>query len=229
MTPQDVERLLNQTIYSWDVTSLLGGIVDFLEFSEQNISRQRAREVQRAKEEAKALEFEPEDALFLLQARDQIVESAEYRFDIALSQSVRYAGLLAYVTSVEWCSKLFGARLAVPLRIPPRKNGAIHVLEHLNQAVGQRITSEVETFRQVMLVRNCVAHSAGLVKGTQREADTRQAIATLQGFGLSGTNFIGESVHIETGAIEALARSALLWVPSVDEECSSNGTFRPHP
>jgi antitoxin HigA-1 len=38
-------------------------------------------------------------------ARVQIVESAELRFDIGLSQSVRYGGIVAYVTSVEWCMK----------------------------------------------------------------------------------------------------------------------------
>lgn len=226
-TQEQLDRLLNEPMYSWDVSSLLGGIVDFLEFSEGNLSWQRRREVRRAEKEADSLEFKPEDSYFLPQARDQIVESAKYRFDVGLSQRVRHAGLVAYVTSVEWCSRLFETRLksALPKK-PNRMNLAVHILQHIDSKVGHRLAGEIETFRQAVVIRNCVVHSAGVVKGDKREAEIRQAIALVSGFRLSTEAFLGESVHVDEGAIEALARSALAWVPSVDKECSENGTFK---
>lgn len=103
LTSEQLQRLLDEPIYSWDVCNLLSGTVDFLAFSESNLVWQRRRELQRARERANALEFEPEDGHLLPQAREQIIESAELRFDIGLSQSVRYAGLISFVTAVEWC------------------------------------------------------------------------------------------------------------------------------
>jgi len=230
VTPEEIDRLLNEPIYSWDVSSLLSGIVDFLAFSERNLSWQRRREVRRAQQEAADLEIEPEDAYFLSQARAQIIESAKLRFDIGLSQSVRYAGLVAFVTSIEWCSRIFAALLSTPMpKRPNGKNEVVHVFEHLNGKVGGRLTGEVDTFRQVVIIRNCVVHSAGLVKNDKYETELRQAIASVKGFGLSTEGFVGETVHIDEGAIDALARSALSWVPALDKECWENGTFKRRP
>jgi hypothetical protein len=229
-TPEQIDRLLNEPIYSWDVSSLLAGIVDFLEFSEGNITWQREREVRRAKQEAEGLEFEPQDAHLLPQAREQIIESAELRFDIGLSQSVRYAGLVTYVTAIEWCAKLFASRLFASLpRKPNRKNEAVHVLEYLNNKVAHRLTREVDVLRQIVFIRNCTVHAAGLVKGDKHETEIRQAVAAVPGFGLSTAGFMGETIHITGGTIERLAREALVWVPSLDNECSNNGTFKRHP
>jgi len=205
-TPEELDRLLNQTIYSWDVSSLLSGVVDFLEFSEGNLSWQRRRDLRRAENEAAALDFEPQDAHLLPRARDQIIEGAKYRFDFGLSQSVRYAGLVAYVTCVEWCSRLFTARLAQSLpKRPNGKNDAVHVLENLNERVGQRFMHEIEIFRQIVSVRNCVVHSSGLVKGDKHEVEVRKTLTTVPGFCISKEGFLGDSVYIEEGTIEGLA------------------------
>lgn len=228
-TQEELDRLLNQTIYSWDVSSLLRGVADFLEFSEGNLYWQRRRELKKAEEDAASLKFEPQDAYLLPQARAQIIEGAEYRFDFALSQSVRYAGLVAYVTCVEWCSRLFSARLSISLpKRPNGKNEAVHVFEHLNECVGQRFTSEIEEFKEVVTIRNCVVHSAGLVKGDKHEGELRRVLSTVPGFGISTEGFLGDSVHIKKGTVQALTHHALGWLPSLDEECTRNGTFQPH-
>ncbi|QQX89271.1 hypothetical protein JJQ59_37615 (plasmid) [Cupriavidus necator] len=50
LTPEQLQRLLDEPIDSWDVCNLLSGTVDFLEFSESNLAWQRRRELQRAQE-----------------------------------------------------------------------------------------------------------------------------------------------------------------------------------
>ena len=176
---------------------------------------------------AASLEFEPQDAHLLAQARAEILEGAEYRFDFGLSQSVRYVGLVAYVTCVEWGARVFMARLAQPLpKKPVGKNESVHTLEHLNKNVAGRLAREIETYRQVVFIRNYVVHSAGLVKGDKHEVEIREALNSIAGFGVSTEGFLGESIHIEEGAVERLARATLAWLPSLDEECTINGTFR---
>ncbi len=135
-TPDELQKLLAQPIYSLDVVTLLSGLVDFLEFSESNLAWQRQREIYRARQEAEALDFGPDDAHLLPRARQHLIESAELRFDVGLSQSVRYAGVVAYVTAIEWCMRLFAERLASPLPRKPRgKNQAVHTLKYLNTRI----------------------------------------------------------------------------------------------
>lgn len=226
-TPKQIETFINEPFYSWDVRTTLAGIVDFLEFSERNLAWQREREVRRANQEAADLEFEPEDEHLLPQARAQIVESAELRFDISLSQNVRRAGLVAYVSSIEWCAKLFVARLAskLPPR-PSRVNEAVHILGHLGARVDNRFARHVEITRQLVIVRNCVVHAVGLLAHYNHKVGLSAAIASLPGFAVSTAGFMGEAVHIAEGAVDAVAREALKWIPELDRQCSENGTFK---
>lgn len=74
-----------------------------------------------------------------------------------------------------------------------------------------------------------MVHSASLVKGNQHETELRKAIASVKGFGLSTESLIGETVHIDEGAIDALARNALSRVPAFDMDCSEDCAFKQHP
>jgi hypothetical protein len=229
LTPDEPRRLLEEPIYSWDVSTLLSGVVDFLEFSERNLDWQRRREIERARQEAEALDFGPEDADLLPSARRQLVESAELRFDIGLSQSVRYAGVVAYITSVEWCMTLFADRLSAPAsRTPTGKNTAVHILEHINTKLSQPRSAEAATLEHVVFVRNCIAHAAGLVRAYKHESGVRTAVAALNGFAISNAAGLGDQIHIDAGAVDDLARRALDWIPALDKECSNNGVFKPH-
>ncbi|MDA8351517.1 MAG: hypothetical protein M0038_22465 [Pseudomonadota bacterium] len=230
ITPDELQRLLDEPIYSWDVSTLLSGIVDFLEFSEQNLTWQRRREIRRAEQEAEELDFGPDDAHLLPEARRQLVESAELRFDIGLSQSVRYAGVIAYVTSIEWCMELFSARLSSPLPKKPRcKNKAVHILEHINTKLPHPRSAEAGTLEHFVFVRNCIAHAAGLVNAYKYAQGVRDAVAALNGFSISNAAGLGDRIHIAAGAIDTLARQALDWIPALDRECSNNGVFKPTP
>lgn len=187
LKPEALQKLLDEPIYSWDVSTLLSGIVDFLEFSERNLNWQRRREIQRARQEAEELDFGPEYAHLLPEARRQLVESAELRFDIGLSQSVRYAGVVAYVTSIEWCMELFSARLSAPAPSRPRhKNEAVHILEHINTKLSYPRSVEAEMLEHIVFVRNCIAHAAGLVRVYKHESGVRKAVAVRELFDLRG-------------------------------------------
>lgn len=226
MTEEQIKRLMSATIYSWDVSTRLAGIVDFLDFAERNLSSQRERELKRARAEAEALQFCDEDVHLLAQAQHQIVESAVMRFDVGLARNVRYAGLVAYVTAVEWCMALFSKRMTVPPpKKSPKENRSVHIFGELNRRVAGRLSAEVETFKRIVHVRNCVVHSTGVVEGDDHELEVRAALTALPGLRLSTEGFDGASVHIDAGAIDALAKSALAWVPSLDEECTRNGVF----
>ena len=227
LTDEQLARLLDSTIYSWDVSSHLSGIVDFLDFSERNLAWQREREVRRAEAEARDLEFDEESTRFEAQARDQIVDSARLRFDIGLARNVRYAGLVAYVTAIEWCMDLFEGRLAVsaPKR-PGGVNKAVHLFAHFNASAGGAWTKHVEGFRRVVYVRNCVVHNVGRVRNWKYEQAVRRAIAALPGFAVADASFEGPSVDLAAGAVDCLAREALDWVPALDEACSRSRVFR---
>lgn len=226
LTLEQLQRLLDEPIYSWDVSNLLSGTVDFLEFSEHNLAWQRRRELQRAQERANALKFAPEDDHLLPRAREQIIESAELRFDIGLSQSVRYSGVIAFVTAVEWCMSLFAKRLSSPISVKPRgENEAVHMLNHLDGKIAHRLAGEVLALRQIVVIRNCIVHAAGVIGSYRYEAGVRKALASLKGFGVSDDPILGAMVHIDPHAVDALAHQALVWVPALDKECSLNGTF----
>src|SRR5712691_1183928 len=123
MTQADLDRLFEQTIYSWDTTTMMSGVIDFLEFSECDLSWQRRREMRKAKREGDAAEFEPDDQHLAAQYRHQLIEGVEYWFDVSLSQRVRYAGLVAFVTSLEWCSKGLAKQFTrKPPKVPNKEN-----------------------------------------------------------------------------------------------------------
>jgi hypothetical protein len=229
-TLDELQKLLDEPIYSLDAVSLLSGLVDFLMFSESNLAWQREREIYRARQEAEALEFGSNDAHLLTQARRQIIESAKLRFDIGLSQSVRYAGVVAYVTAIEWCMKLFAARLLEPLPPKPKgKNQAVHTFEQLIARIAVPMSNELSNLERVVYVRNCIVHSTGLLKDDPYETAVRTAIAGLDGFSISHLRFLGDEIHVSAGAVDKLACSALTWVPKLDKECAETGVFKPRP
>lgn len=105
----DPEKLLNEPLelYSWQTTSMLGSVIDFLKWCEGNFLWQRRREIQRAQTERANLEFDPPDEYETAWYRNHLIKEAENRFDVRIAQSVRYAGLVAFVTAVEWCAMDF--------------------------------------------------------------------------------------------------------------------------
>lgn len=223
----NLQRLLSQPIYSWEVSALLSSIVDHLEFSESHLAEQRRKEIHKAEEEARLLELAPQDAHLLPQAQAQIIDGVAYRFDIGLSQSVRYAGLIAYVSAVERCTQLFSLRLNLPVgKCPKKKSRSVHLLECLDNAIGNQLAPEIECFEKIVYIRNCIIHSAGVPKGYKHETEIFETINLLPGFRMTNDGLMEECICIEKGAIEILAQNALHWIPLLDEICTTKGILK---
>src|SRR5712692_5877580 len=162
LTQADLDRLLDQTYYSWNTSVMLSGVIDFLEFSESNLSWQRRREIRKAQQEGDAVDFAPEDQHLAESYRQHLVEGAEYRFDVSLSQRVRYAGLVAFVTTLEWCAKALKHRMARAVtKTPKGENEHVHFFSFLNQLSSAGFGHHIEDLGHLVQVRNCVVHAGG--------------------------------------------------------------------
>ncbi|TAJ91799.1 MAG: hypothetical protein EPO31_13915 [Gammaproteobacteria bacterium] len=223
----DLERLLNQPIYSWDTATMLENIVDYLEFSEQNLSWQRKREIRSAKLEGDHIEFDPPDEHLTGQYRHQLIESAEYRFDVCIAQSIRYAGLSAFITVIELCSKAFLKVLGFELtRAPDGENKNVYLLSLLNQKSSSGFEREIEDLKSLTYIRNCIVHAAGFIERYKYKAHIIESINKLQGFAIWKENYLGVSVCINPGAVELYARKATEWVPKLHENCIKIGIIK---
>jgi hypothetical protein len=230
LTQGDLDRLLDQTIFAWDTSTMLSGVIGFLEFSESNLSWQRRREMKKAEHEADTARFEPGDEHLEGQYRQHLIDNVAYGFDVSLSQRVRYAGLVAFVTSLEWSSKGFAKYFAQKLPKTPRKeNRHVHFLAHVNEVSSSSFTARIEELRNLVRIRDCIVHSAGFLEGHNYDRDVREAVKALKGFSIWSDNYLGTSVHIEKGAIEKYAASASDWVPKLVERCVKAGFIRGWP
>lgn len=195
ITQADLDRLLNQTFYSWDTTTMLSGVVDFLEFSEANLLWQRRRELRKAQEEGASVEFDPPDQRLAASYRSQLIEAAEYRFDVSLSQSIRYSGLVTFVTALELCAKAFSKRLTRNIPdTPPGENENVHLLSFLNRLSSSDFDNYIDDLRRLVYVRNCVVHTAGFVERYKFEKEIQEAVKSLKGFSIWKEDFLGTSV-----------------------------------
>ena len=227
LTQADLDRLLDQTFYGWDTTTMLSGVIDFLEFSESNLSWQRRREMRKAKHEGDTAKFEPEDEYLEGSYLQHLIENVEYWFDVSLSQRVRYAGLVALVTSLEWCSKGLTKQFTrKPPKTPNKENRHINFLAHLDQLSSSGFGAHIDHLKKLVLVRDCVVHSAGFLEGQKYDKDIREAVKSLKGFSIWNENYLGTSVHIEKGAIEKYATTAKEWVPKLVERCVKGGLIK---
>jgi hypothetical protein len=202
-------------------------VVDFLRFSEENLAWLRRREIQKAEAEGEAAEFEPPDEDLKETYRNHLVESATYRFDVGLSQSIRYSGLAAFTTAIEFCAKAFLKRLTFSLPPTPREeNKHVHLLSILNQKAAAGFDERIVELRNLFRVRNCVVHAAGFVDAYEHEASAREAATTLEGVSIWNEDFLGTSICLKDGAVEKYASAAIQWVPELDKRGTNAGLMK---
>lgn len=220
LTKEELDRLLSQPMYTWDISTMLSGVVDYLEFSEENLSWQKRREIKYAKEEGDSAIFEEKDAHLAPSYRSQLIEAVEYRFDVTLSQTVRYGGLTAFITTIELCAETFYKSLAKRYtKAPKGENKHVYLLAKLITDCGASYNNEIDDIKNLVYVRNCIVHAAGLLDRYQYKDQIFAIVETLDGFSVWSDNYLGASVHIEKGAIEKYAERATLWVPNLYEIC----------
>lgn len=227
MAQLDIEKLLNQTFFSIDTSSLLLGIIDFLEFSEHNLSWQRQRDIRRAEAEGDATELSPEDEHLTGQYRAHLIQNQEYRFDVSLSQRIRYAGLVAFVTTIEWCSKALSNRLVREIPpLPSGENEHVHFFASLNAQSASGFDQQIDHLRRLVYVRNCIVHASGFLEGYKYENQIRHTVTLLDGFRVWGESLLGESICIERKAVDRYAVEANEWIPELDKKCTTLGVLK---
>lgn len=220
MAELDLNALLNKKMFCLDVIGLLAGVEDFLELFEENIETQKAHEIRLA---ADTVILE-DDALLQHQYRGHLLENANYRFDVSFSQRLRYAGLTALITTVDWCALGFQRRLTFPLpEKQSKKNATVRLLALLNEKAQLPYAGAIGEFEQLIHVRNCVVHAAGLLNSYEHKDSLRATIALLDGISVSDENFLGPSVAIDRSAIPLRIQAMKEWLPDMDEQCTNVG------
>jgi len=220
MADLDFDALLNKTSFCTDVMALLSDVDSFLELSEENIERQKAHELQLAAN----TEILEDDERLQHQFQAHLIDCANYHFDVSLTQRVRYAGLTALITTVDWCALGFQKRLTFDL---PKKRKAINPTVHLLTVVNDRArlpyAAEIEDLAGLVQVRNCVVHAAGLVESYEYKESLEQAMAKLEGVALSSENFLGKSIAIDRNALSSRIEAMKRWLTDIDEQCTKQG------
>jgi len=220
LTKEELDKLLSQPMYTWDITTMLSGVVDYLEFSEENLAWQRRRETKIAKTDGDNAIFEEEHAHLADSYKTQLIESAEYRFDVTLSQSVRYGGLTAFITTIELCAETFSKGLTSSYpKTPDGENKNIHLLTCINSEADANYKSDINNLKNLVFIRNCIVHASGLLDRYKYKDEIIKTLHNLNGFSVWSDNYLGTSIHIEKGAIEAFAERATFWVPDLYEIC----------
>lgn len=216
----DLTALLDQTFFGLDTLSMLGDVEDFIEFSETNIRWQKLRELRRAEQDCKDINWD--DPGLEAQYRDHKLEGVEYRFDVSLTQRVRYAALIALITTIEWVVLTLKKRSAFEFpKKPTNKNEAVHVLTVFNTKAALGLDQKILTLETLSHVRNCIIHAAGLLASYQHESELRQSLIALPGIKVSNLNFLGDSIEIEAGFLESVIQDVCVWLPNVEKVVES--------
>ncbi len=118
MSSFDPDKFLSEPIYALDFGFMVGDVEDFLEFSESNVEWQFRREMISVQRQAASDALEPG-------YKEHLETNAKHRFKVSLPLRVRYAALVALITSVEWAIVLVVGRLRVPLPEKPKNANAI--------------------------------------------------------------------------------------------------------
>ena len=224
-TPLDVKAFLDQTFFGIDTLAMLGDIEDFIDFSEGNIEWQRRRELRRAERECDEEQFD--DPQFAAQYRDQTIDGVTFRFDVSLTQRVRYAALTSLITTIEWVliSLKNRAAIAVPNK-PDGKNEAVHLLEVFNKAASLDLTSQIQLIETLVQVRNCIVHAAGLLASYKHGSELRQRLCAFPGIKISDINFLGDGIEIEHGHLQGFLEDAKRWLPSLEKAMHEKGLLK---
>jgi len=218
----DLSALLDQTFFGLDTLSMLGDVEDFIEFSESNIGWQKHRELRRAEQECNDTEFD--DPREEAQYRDQMLEGVKFRFDVSLTQRVRYAALVALITTIEWVLLALKKRTSFKFpKTPDGKSEAVHILSVFNSKAILSLEQEITAIEALIYVRNCIVHAAGLLASYKHEGELRKTLTTLSGVKVSDLHFLGDGIEIESGFLEGVIKDVRLWLPNLEKVVSERG------
>lgn len=223
--PFDMEAFLDQTIFGLDTLAMLGDVEDFIEFSESNIDWQKQRELRRAEGEYSESQFD--DPRIAAQYYNQMIDGVAFRFEVSLTQRVRYAALTSLITTIEWVliSLKKRATFTIPQK-PGSKSEAVHLIEVFNRETALGLTSEIEAIESLVQVRNCIVHAAGLIASYRYGQELRQRLAGFAGVKVSNINFLGDGVEIEAGHLQSVVENVKAWLPNLERAMHEKGLLQ---
>lgn len=194
------QTFLNTPTYAFDFQVMIGDIIDFLELSENNIEWQLRRELQEIRRRDELEDFPPG-------YREHLEERAEFRFGVSLPLRVRYSAVISLVTSVEWSIRHLVKHLKVPVPSQRncKKNKTIREMKRLQDFTGIQRNEDITVFEDLLQVRHCIAHSAGLIRDDRNSEKISTSVRKLDGFSLENWHFLGTHVCIRRGALNPYA------------------------
>jgi len=98
----DLTEILNRKHFAFYFAALLGDVEDFLEFSERTIAWQ-------GRSALRTIRMTPDPDKLPEGYLDHLLTNAEHRFTTSLAMRLRYAAVVALVTTVEWEARALGA------------------------------------------------------------------------------------------------------------------------
>jgi hypothetical protein len=199
----DLERILNEPHYGFNLQYFIGDVEDFLDFSESNIEWQHRAELQRIRRETATGDW-PDGY------REHLEGNAEYRFTVSLPLRVRYAAVVALVTSVEWYVGHLVKLLQVPLPEKPKglkRNDTVHALFELQQRTSVGAQETIRDYEALVHLRNCIAHAAGIEEDYEHKDQLAVSIGGLAGVSLENWHYLGKHIAISKGALNPFIRS----------------------
>jgi hypothetical protein len=194
-----------------DHLMVLSDVLNFLQFSEKNIEQQKPLALAQLETEIEEKDIDEEHRYAY---RTQMIEAANFRFDVALPMRVRYAALTAFTSTIEWSIAALHPAFEFPPK-PAGKSETVHRLTILSERCRLNYASHIDCLEFLIWVRNSIMHNAGTLRGYQHAAEIRRVMPQFEpSFTISNWHHIGDTVEIKRGALEPIIRT---WSDAIRE------------
>jgi hypothetical protein len=215
--------------YEYPFCMMLGDIHDFLEFSERNIEWQLLV-VQQSIQRRTLESFGFDDNNLAQSEKNQLLETAEYRFTVALPMQIRYAALGALTNTTEWAARFFQSDWKPQLPTRPKnlrdsQVPATLLLAHFATTLSLAKPAILADYSHLVEVRNVVVHNSGVVRNLVKFKlqVLRTAIDALKGFSITDCHLVGKRVKIERGALDPYIEGMLQLLTDINTAANERG------
>lgn len=221
----DLEAFLDKTFFAIDTFFLLSDIEDFIDFSESNIGWQKRREIHRT--EIACADHNFDDPREVAQFRTQTMDGVLYRFEVSLTQRVRYAALVSLITTIEWVLlSLKGRSVLEYQKKPGGTSEAVYLLSQFGKASAVDLLDEIKVLETLVQVRNCIVHAAGLLGSYKHGQKLRERLTAYKGIRVSDINSLGDSIEIELNHLQCVVKDVKRWLPNLEDAMRKKGHLR---
>lgn len=212
----DAEKLLNTPIEAFDFSVMIGDVMDFLEFAEENLSKQYQAALEAlARRDLSGCPSEYKDSL---------EANLNHRFQTSLPLQLRYGALIGFVTTVEWAALRLNE--AAITHAPPKAkkdNESVHLLRHFTREAGIDAEHMLKNYEALVHMRNCIAHSAGLHATYKHRESLCNEINRLTGIYFGSWHFLGDQICIDRNALSPYMLEMADFLPNLHAALRAKG------